>query len=265
MYELVILPKEWLFADENPRRFEVLTKVVNKAYSKPMAKFGLIESPRIRAMDSFLKDLRMKAGSECFITLLLGSSDVFDKIRAETGYSRKFDYELFPLTNFNTSDIPREYRQYFEPLTPDTSVKVTVAGPSTVIDDGIADRLLGVCGYKNIPGELDNVKEYELVSFASFLGGIGPRLLEYTIAKYLADLQLEFADQSKVSKCIIHAVVIKDHELVPYYTERCQFASSGKPDLLIKNSGDDAPLDVIATREFHLAFLQREVAVTSTV
>lgn len=272
-YELLVLPKKWLFASERPKKFDILAQVINKAYSKPMAKYGIIETTRIKNYDKILDELQITENKECFITILLGSQSKFAQIESETGFKRVFDLEVFPLANSASSDIPRQYRHYFEPLTATSDIKVTFADEKTVVDADLANRLLAVCGYKtfyesdawaddHVGGNDQNVREYELTSFASFLGGVGPQLLEYTIANYITNPNLQLTDQTNIDKCVIHAVVIKDHELVPYYTKYCQFHTSDKPDCLIPKGGEDSPLEdgIRATKDFHLAFLRREVA-----
>lgn len=272
-YELLVLPKKWLLASKPPKNFDVLAQVINKAYSKPMAKYGIIETTRIKNYDKFLDELQITEDKECFITILLGTQSKFAQIERETGFKRVFDLEVFPLSNSTSSDIPRQYRHYFEPLTLTSEIKVTVADEKTVVDADLANRLLAVCGYKTFyqtdawsddyVAENDkNVREYELTSFASFLGGVGPQLLEYTIANYITNPNLQLTDQTNIDKCVIHAVVIKDHDLVSYYTKYCQFHTSGKPDCLIPKDGEDSPLEegIMATQDFYLAYLRREVA-----
>lgn len=265
-YELLILPKKWLFTNDGPEKFNVLANVINKAYSKPMHKYGIINSPRIKQPAKFLDDLQVTEGKECFITILLGTDAVFSKIEAETGFKRKFHYDLYPLSTSINSDIPKEYKPYFGPLLPDSNVKIIVADASTTIDKALADRIVAVCGYKSYSEEEKTieragVKEYELTTFVSFMSGSGPELLNYTLANFLCTLESEFIDLKNAQKCIVYAVVIREHDLVRYYTTKCQFDLFGKPDMCVPMSGEGSPLEwgIVSTRDFHLSFLQREV------
>lgn len=270
-YELLVLPKSWLFARGDPHKYDVLAKAINKAYSKPMGKYGIIQSNRIKDYSNFLDELQITEGKECFISILLGSEQVFTRIKDETGFKRKFDYEIYPLSKSGSSDIPKEYRNYFEPLTLNSKVKVTIADLSTIIDDKIADRVLGLCGYKtfyesdmwvdDFASKVSTTKDYELTSFASFMSGIGSQLLDYTLANFIANPESKLINQTNIKKCVVHAVVIKEHNLVPYYTKCCNFHLSEKPDCVVPDSGESSLLEngIKASRDFHLSFLRREV------
>lgn len=270
-YELLVLPKKWLFSKDRPDKFNILSQIINKAYSKPMAKYGIIQTTRIKNYDKLLEELQITEKKECFISILLGSEEKFAQIERETGYVRNFDLEVFPLSTASSSDIPKQYRHYFEPLLPELEVKITFADEYTEINQKLANRLLAVCGYKTFyetdawaddhVSDNEQVREYELTSFASFLGGVGPQLLDYTIHNFITNPQLTLTNQREIEKCVVHAVVIKEHELVPYYTKYCQFETSNKPDCLLPKGGENSPLEdgIRASQDFHLAFLRREV------
>lgn len=266
MYELLVLPKEWLFSSDDPYKYDVLSAVINKAYSKPMAKYGIIQTTRVKDSAKFLEQLQLTPEKECFIALLLASSDTFSKIEKETGFVRKFDLDVYPLKNCYSSDIPKEYKGYFEPLST-SNVKVTIADSTTKVDSSIADRFLALCGYKTFYGpekKEQSVREYELTSFTSFLSGMALLLLDYTLEHLLcnAEYGLMKVDGDRTESCIVHAVVIKEHDLVPYYTKCCRFDLWGHPDSLISASETNSQLEfgVLASRDFHLSFLRREVA-----
>lgn len=267
-YQLLILPKSWLFDKGDPHKFDVLTKILNKGYSKPMHRYGIILSPRVNEPDEFLKAFELTQQKESFIAVLLGTLSVFSKIESETGFKRNFHYDLYPLSTCFNSDIPRQYKHYFGPLLSDLDVEIKVADDTTIIEDDIADRILAVCGYKTCdPDEKlaqeKTVKHYELTSYVSFLSGSGPELLNFTLRNYLSDPRSPFVDVKEVDKCVLHANMIREHNLVNYYIQKCAFTPGKKPDVLIPMSGENSPIDfgVISKHDFHVTFLRREVAI----
>lgn len=267
-YELLILPKSWLFDKSDPHKFDVLTKVINKGYSKPMHRYGIILSTRVKDPAVFLNDFELTEQKESFIAVLLGTLSVFSKIGSETGFKRKFHYDLYPLSTCFDSDVPKQYKPYFGPLLSDLDVEIKVADDTTIIDDDIADRILAVCGYKTC--DLDDklvqdtaVKNYELTSYVSFLSGSGPELLDYTLRNFLSNPKSPFVDLKDIVMCVVHANMIREHNLESYYIEKCAFTRGKKPDVLIPMSGENSPLElgVVSKHDFHVTFLRREVAI----
>lgn len=267
-YELLILPKSWIFAEGDPKKFDVLTKVINKGYSKPMHRYGIIQSPRIKNPDKFMDSLQITEEKECFIAILLGTPSVFSKIESETGYKRNFHYDLYPLSTSINSDIPRDLKAYFGPLLPDLDVEIKVANAATIIDHDIADRIVAVCGFKT--SMLDNkivdgvaLKAYELTSFVSFLSGSGPELLNYTLTNFLSDPNCQFVNLKDIERCVVLADVIREHDLVPYYIKKCEFDLEEKPDICIPQSGENSPLEdgIVSSQDFHISFLRREITI----
>lgn len=272
-YELLILPKLWLFAG-GANKYDTLTGVVNKAYAKCRFRYNIIQSPRIKSPDMFLNDMLLNEEKDVVLMVLLGSKEKFDAIEKNHGYQRKFNSSLDPIDQVFDSDIPAEYASYFEQLTPDTDVKYIYAGPDYVVDQDVSSRVLATMGFKSYAeyGDytenkvtlLDPItKHYELTLFTSFMKGAASGLLEHVLTNFVQNSKSQVLDHSQTSRCIIHAIVIKDHQLVPYYEKYCGFKSYGRPDILVSKTGEGSPLEegVTATSDFHIAFLRREVSV----
>lgn len=268
-YELLVLPKKWVFESENDSRFDVLTQIINKAYAKARYRYGIIETSRIKRPETFLQDLQLSSNKDVVLTLLLGTEEKFAAIERDHGYKRQFNPESEPVQSFD-SDIPQEYSTYFEKLTPESHVKYTFAGPGYVIGPEIRNRVLGTVGFKTFSNEdilgdreTHTVQEYELTAYTSFLRGVGPPMLEFVLGKLVQDPKTSVLNHSRITKCFIHATVIREHDLVPYYIKQCKFIRAGKEDTLVSADGEDSALEagVLATRDFHLAFLKREVEV----
>lgn len=270
-YELLVIPKEWLFTPF-PGQFDVLTDIINKLYSKAMAKYGIVQSTRIKHSGKFLSDFLLTPEKDVFLLVLLGSHDAFRQLKEKEGYERNFVADVFPLSGAFDSDVPAQYMLYFGELS-DERVKITTLTPGEALTEDAANRVLATAGFKTFH-ELDpladdlvaksepTVKEYELTSYGSFGKRMGPRLLDYAIDKFVADPHCVYLNQKDITGCVLHAVVIREHDLVPYYTHACRFVPSGKADA-VYSSGKPWMLEdgVITTQDIHLAFLRRDIEV----
>lgn len=258
MYELVILSEEWLNSPGSPKKFDALSDILNKSYSKPMARFGIVQSKRIEAPSKLRKSLGLE-NKEAFIMLLLGSREVFSQIEEETGWKRVFDPAVWPLSGSENSDIPRQYRSYFEELTLATKIKLTVPKSGEDLEDDVPNRILASTGYKFV-GVRDSAKIYELTAVTSFLAQMGARILQYANDAYLSDSGCPYLSLQNCKKVILRAVVIKEHLLIPYY-ERCGFRLTGEPDVLFVPTNDPNAEKLVASRDFHWTNMEMELPV----
>lgn len=256
MYELVILTDKWINSPEKPKSFEVLANMLNKSYSKPMARFGIIQSKRISNPADLKANLDL-LGKEAFLMLLLGSRETFSRIQAETGWKRKFDSAVWPLTGSRNSDIPTEYLLYFGELTTESEIQVTVPECGTELDEDVLDRVLASTGYK-LHESRGTAKVYELTAVTSFLARMGGQLLDYANNKYLSDRQCPYLALEECSEVVLRVVVIKEHLLVPYY-EKLGYRLTGEPDLLFDRAKDPTADRIRPSRDFHWAFMEMSV------
>ncbi|XBA47454.1 hypothetical protein SBP28_001925 [Candidozyma auris] len=143
------------------------------------------------------------------------------------------------------------------------TVKVTQADADFVIDKTIESRILATVGFKTYdrPVKSPSVVEYEMTAFTSFLRGIAPKLLDFVINMMFENPKTPLFDYTSVSTVQLHASVIRDHDLVPYYSKYCGFERHAIPDLLIETNASNSPLEegIVATRDFYLAFLRRTI------
>lgn len=255
-YEVLVLRNEWLFSDRSTEKYQVLTDVINKAYNRPAEKYGIITTPRIKDADSFIDNLQLHDDQNNFIAILLGSENVFKRIESESGYRRDFTIDPF---------LPRELAAHFEKLDSHSNIEVTVAPADFEVGSSVANRVLATVGFKGIGkaskpiGEL----EYEMTAFTSFLYKIAPQFMELVFRNFLKMLGFPIHFTPQPSGILVHAVVIRDHELVPYYTKFCGFSRSSRPDLLVSAADMDSPFDddCMASRDFHLTFLYRKLRI----
>lgn len=256
MYELVILTDKWLNAPGSPKKFDSLSHMLNKSYSKPMARFGIVQTKRVDDPARLRISLGLEK-KEAFIILLLGSKELFARIEQETGWKREFDPNVWPLSRSQNSDIPSEYLSYFDELTPTTNVKITVPDVGADIEDDMLDRILASTGYK-FHSARDPARVYELTAVTSFLSRMGSQLLKYANEVFLSDSHCPYLALESCPKVILRVVVIKEHLLVSYY-ERCGFKLTGEADLLFVPTDDPHSENLQVSRDIHWTFMEMEV------
>lgn len=262
--EVLVLSERWLFAPNQD--FAVLTGILNKGYSK-VINFGYITQQRIREPATFLEDFQIKPGKRASFLLLLGSETAFETLASETGFARNFNPTVFPLAA--DSDIPANYAPYFG--TPELS-RYTIADADFVLTEDIAKRVLSTIAYKTFT-EVDihvddfvakddpAAVEYELTAFTSFLPRAASLLLEYSITHFVQTRQSALFNHLDINRCILHAVVIREHDLVRFYDKYCNFARGDKADDVVSALHSSLSFTLGTAKDFHLAFLRREVAV----
>lgn len=244
-YDLVVLPKNWFFEDVYPGKFDRLANIINTGYDRAKNKYRIIETSRIKKPQDLPIDLQYSPEKDVFLTLLLGLTECFQSIEP-----REFSKVPFLLL---------QYGNHFGELTKD-NVNIHLVDTKFVIDEDIQSRVLSTVGFKTHNGSKEeSTVEYEITAFTSFVSGIGSKLLEFVIENTFKDPNTRYFDSSKVATVHLHAVVIRDHDLVPYYAKYCNFHRFGQPDLLIKANNENSPLEdgIVASRDFHLAFLRR--------
>lgn len=229
-----------------------------------MAKYGIIKSTRIKDKHLFLRSLQITPGKEVTIMILLGSKDDFNALRAESAYYRKFNAEIWPLDNAFDLDVPPSMAAKFGPID-SNNIRVVEQPGNENLDPEILDRVVASVGLKPYVSDSqtpDSAKHYEVTAFTSFMPRAGALLLDYLVDHVLRERNIEGFDLQKCSKVVLHAVVIKDHDLVPYYTRVCHFVLSGQADLLIEASVKGSVLGggIVAGSDFTLSFLHRDVA-----
>lgn len=243
--ELLILPRSWILA--NHAHHKALALIINKLYSKPMHRFGIITSPRVKNEATFIDDFSFGLKKEATLYLLLGPDRAFQQMR-DDGITRDFDSGIDSLDQAFDCDIPEKYHPMF-PLTQITEVH---CADDFELTPEVMNRVVGTAGYKS----LDDGR-YELTAYTSFMRGLGPRLIDITAQHFLRSL-------NKPSFVVVAEVIVQ-HNLVKYYTDKCGFVKSSRPDVWVKTSsgGDviDSPLEngILATRDFSLASLERTI------
>ncbi|KAK6456196.1 uncharacterized protein RJT20DRAFT_128021 [Scheffersomyces xylosifermentans] len=277
-YELIILPKEWFFSKENvAERFEGLTNLINKSYDKSRFKFGIIESRRIRAPTALLDDLLLTDAHDINFYILLGPKSTFDILKKKGESIRDFSSEPTNLSECYDCDIPDSQVPLFPLENISDNVTVSIASKDFVLETHFLDRVLATIGIRSYHHfteknpEKAEVKDLELTAFTSYMRKTGPKFLDLVIKRCLLEEKYFslFSDRplSHYSSIILHADCIKEHRLVEYYTKNCSFEPEDQEDIRIKvgqgGSGSLGTFDlgISATRDFHVSFIKREIAV----
>lgn len=260
-----MLSSNWL-AGPYSSRFDNLKKVINKSYNKARFKYGIIKTPRINSKVSIYDNFRVQGDSEISILLLLGAEEQFKKFREEDNYFRAFE-PSFSWEEANDCNIPEKYLSQLV-FNENTPVKLTYYDLNEPFTAEQANRIIGSVGFKSYKGaEADSsTRELEVTAFTSFMRRSAPTMLELAIKHYLKleggphkDLHGEY------EKVVLHAEVIKEHNLVQYYVNACSFEQADKPEVLIPivsaaNSGifED---NLEAYQDFHICSLYRAIKV----
>lgn len=252
-YDLVVLPKDWFFEDLHPGKFDFLTNIINTAYDKPKEKYGIIKTHRIKKAQNLPQELQYSKEKDVFLALLLGLKDGF------SGFDTPRDFSKTPF-------LSKDYTSHFGEISTDNVNVIHVDSTFPVTKD-IEDRVLATVGFKTYNGSSKTAStvEFEMTAFTSFLLGIAPKLLEFVIENTFKDPKTSLFDADEVSTVHLHAVVIRDHELVPYYAKYCGFHRFDQPDVVITSSSTDSPLEdgIQASRDFYLAFLRRTIQLST--
>lgn len=244
-YEVLVLRNDWVFATADPSKFKILTDLINKAYHRPLEKYGIMQTPRIKDPPSFISNLQFSSSKKNFMVLLLASELKYQTIIDENS-------QLDPKTK---RFLNRDIAKTFDDLLPSSDIKITIAEPDFHVDESIGNRILSTIAFKQI--DLKKEGDYEMTAFTSFLHGIAPNFLEFVLNHFKVILDVSWSPIS------ILAIVIREHELVDYYTKYCGFEKSNKPDIFVSATEMDCPFDddCRASKNFHLAFLHRLVII----
>lgn len=260
-FEVLTLTKEWLINVANAQSRENITKLINKAYSQVHFKFEYISSPRIKNGDLLINDLEIESSKEFILYVLLGPEDLFTKWKL-SGFERDFA-KTTKLDEIYACNIPEKYLEYLKIDQDD--LNYTVAGQHFQFDQEILNRVITTCGFKSSK-YIGNDKELTLTAFTSFMRGSASTFLDIVIKQCLFDYKkfkyFSPDDLSKINKLIIQADVIKEHQLVDYYVNKCGFKKSPKKDIYV-GSPEDCPFqdEVETMKPFHISFIYREVEV----
>lgn len=266
-YEVLILSESWFFDLQGPDHFKVFTEIINKGYSKARDRYKIVASPRICSPDEFLTDLHLQKNHNVTSAILLGSKEVWESIERRTGFRRTFNSDISSDTCSYDSDVPSHVLEEFGPLTLD-NVKFTKIGNSEPLDALIKDRVLATAviqaldEYKvGFTEEELCIPQFELTGFCAFGRQVGAKFLDFTIELFIGNRKSPFSIDQELKKSLLCCTVIKEHKLVQYYTSKCQFRQTNRPDVLISLLDATLRLEdsMRFNRDFHISFLHREI------
>lgn len=267
MFELIGLTNSW-FAEADLSQLEILARVINKSYDKARHKFGIIGSTRVKTPSTFLTDFNISANKPFVLFLFLGPESIFREF-AQDGYVRDFLKESSSVEDAFDCDIAESCLQRLSFASDDVKL-LMVSDTSYKISKEQESRILGTIGFKFIDDSQNSYKELELTAFTSFMRQLGPKLFNTVAEKVFTSSNAGFdnlfhIDRSHVNRFRIHSLVIREHDLVRYYTTKCQFVPSDKEDMFLEidehgyYKGNDLEEGIIAFKSFHLSFLYRDI------
>ncbi|KAI5953541.1 hypothetical protein KGF54_002913 [Candida jiufengensis] len=258
-FEVLILPTSWF---RNPKTdLSNLRYLINKGYNKPRKTFGIIETLRIISTDSFFDDLAVLPNDQLNFFLLLGTEEKFQNLE-NNGIYRDFKDE--DVQNAFGCDIPKEYRSLF-PLSDLPNAKIKIVDSDFKLDDSYLKRVIASTGLRSYdkvskPGEKDVI----LTTYCSFLSHAASDFLDFLISNCILNPKIFKALYSEplsdFKTIVIHADCIIEHNLIDYYTGKCKFFKSNKPDISIASAAGGYK-QVIASRNFNIGFLYRRIDV----
>lgn len=270
-FEVLVIPYSWIHSSRPNSKFIGLRQLINRSYDKPRYKFGIIQTPRIKTVDSLLNDLSIGIDDEICIYLLLGSQTIFDKLETYHGYIRDFSKEATNVEESFQCDIPADFYHFFNLDRLDSEVSVQVVDDDFELDHNVLRRVIASVGMRSFHGESDpKSKDFELTSFTSFMRNTAPRFLEYVINECLLDperfgLLSRKGNLHDFESITLHADVIEEHNLVPYYVQNCGFEKSNKQSIKLtidenKRAASGVLEDgILASRDFHIGFIHRTI------
>lgn len=269
-YEVLVLKEEWFFELQGPDHFKVLTEIINKGYSKARDRYKIVASPRICSPEHFLTDLHLKKGHNVTAAILLGSEDAWKSIEQKLGFSRTFNADITSDTCSYDSDVPPPILQELGSLTLD-NVKFIEIKKGQVIDALIKERVLATTvvqvldAYKIGFSEKElQIPQFELTGYSAFGRQVGATFLDFTVEIFLANRSSPYIidhDLVMLDRVFLCCNVIKEHNLVEYYTKKCNFKQTQRPDLLISLLDSSVRLEdsMKFNKDFHVSFLHREI------
>lgn len=267
-FELIVLKKEWfLYHESSSDSLKYLTGLMNKGYDKARIKYGVIKSYRVKNTGSFLDDFQIRDTEDFALLLLLGPEEIFRDLKDKDNFSRDFLRTSQDLGDMYNCDIPDKYSKLFNVNLND--LKVNVVNPDYEVDESVVGRVLNTAGLKKYSQNGKFTEELELTAFTSFSRGSGPKMLNLIIDilrnRNTNPIFTELPTQN--AKIKLHAEVITQHNLVDYYTRKCDFEISDKETVLVRVTPDgrleDCPFEdnIMASRDFTITFLHRDIQI----
>lgn len=258
-FEIIIFPRSY-FLDQSTNK-SPLYHLINKAYDKPRYRFGIIQSSRIKDVTSFNDDFHITNDSGFVLFIVLGPTDVFKRLNIE----RDFKVPTHDQESSLTCDIPDEFVDQFHFI--QNGVTVKVADANYDLEDDLY-KVLGSAAFNVNPSLSSGDLSLELTAFTSYMKRFGPMFLNYLIEKFIKPLDIiPISQETRISKSQVKSLtltahVIRQHGLLEYYVNHCDFASSGEEILAQANKSEHLLEGGIkALRDFSIASIYRNIPI----
>lgn len=263
-HELLVLTRSWFLNNATKESRANITKLINKAYSLVHFKYECISSCRVTNADTLISDLEMDKCDEFCYYVVLGPTEKFDSWKNE-GFSRQF-VPTTSLANAYDCNIPQKYAEELQ-FDASSDIAVVVPPGDFQFDGHTLSRVISACGLKGYNGTNNGtgVKPLTLAAVTSFMRQSAAPTLELVISRCLLDPKilayLTHDTLETIDTLRIHADVIKEHQLVDFYTKKCHFKQDDKHDISV-STVDECPFeDMMAIKKpFTISFLYRDVS-----
>lgn len=263
-YELLVLTRNWFLNSANKESRGYITKLINKAFSLVHYKYEYISSSRVTNADTLIYDLEIEKSDEFCYYVLLGPSEKFDTWKND-GFYRQFS-STTSLENAYDCNIPQKYIDELQ-FNTNSNISIIVPPSDFQFDSHMLNRVISTCGFKGYNGTKKGtrVKLLTLAAVTSFMRQSAAPTLEIVISKCLLDPKLlgclTHDRLETIDKFRIQADIIKEHQLIDFYTKKCHFKQDDKDDIYV-SSVEDCPFEDLLTinKPFTISFLYRDVS-----
>ncbi|KAI5966547.1 uncharacterized protein KGF55_000856 [Candida pseudojiufengensis] len=229
--KILIIQTSW-FLNEN-QDFKSLRYLINKGYDKSRKRFNLIQTQRIRSIDSLIQDLGISENQQFYLYLFIDEEITghrpFGDETVESCFDCDVDEVSIDLDNIETFLVPDRF----------------------ILDNDVINKCIATIAFKS----MKDPKEFELTLYTSFMKSIGYKFLNYVL-----DQKLFPSSMTKGQKnLIIIAECVKEYNLDKYYQNFCEFKVV-EDNILIKVDNEknlDENIWWKASRDFHLTILER--------
>lgn len=265
-YEILILDEDWFYTEQGPDHFRVLTEIINKGFSKVRDRYKVVSSPRIHSHEYLLSELHLQKNHNVTAAILLGTEEAWESVEHKTGFRRTFNSDISTDNGSYDSDVPPHILEEFGQLSMDNA-KFTKFQKGQFLEDLVKNRVLGTAVIQSLDeykiafsGEEQGVPQYELAGFTAFSRLLGAKFLDFAIELVLGDRSSPYVI-TREPKVFLCCTVIKEHNLVEYYTKKCQFEQSNRSDFLITLADSSTCLGdhIRLNKELHVSFLHRTI------
>ncbi|KAI5953540.1 hypothetical protein KGF54_002912 [Candida jiufengensis] len=238
--KILIFQTSW-FLHPN-QEFISLRQLINKGYDKSRQRFNLIETQRIRSIDSLIHDLGITKDQQFYLYLLIDE---------EINVKRHFENEV--IESCYQCDIPEREIKF------DKQIDIQIVSNDFELNHDKINQCIATLAFKS----LNSPNEFELTLYTSFMKSIGYKFLNYVLDNRMFSSTMI----QNLTELVIVAECVKEYGLDEYYQKFCNFEMV-EDDLLITVDNEKNLDDNVwwkASRDFHLSLLNKKIQLKETI